>query len=570
MRGVVPPADSRLIAMQFEAAPGLSRLRALKDSFGAATPDLVQAVLDEAARFASGFLAPLNDDGDREGCVLAEGRVRTAPGHREAYDAYVAGGWPTLDQPTGEGGQGLPLALAFAVQEIFDRSCPAFGMLPVPQRSAARLIAAYGDAALKAEWLAPLISGAWAATICISEAEAGSDVGRLRTRAEPTSDGEWAITGEKCWISFGDHDLTRRIGHCLLARTAGADGLSLFLVPDRIGPDRIGEARNGVVVRRIEEKMGLHASPTCALGFEGARGRLIGTEGRGLQQMFVMITNMRLATGAQGLAIAAGAADLALAYARERRQGGNGGAPVPIHRHADVQRILLEQAAKVEVLRGLLLATANLGDLAAHEPEEEARKDAAALLQWLLPLVKTTGGEFAFDVASDAVQVLGGAGYTREWPAEQMLRDARVLTIFEGTTGIQALDLLHRRLGGDRRGLRAFLAQAREDAAAQEGARALLPVLDLLEDAAQRLAQMPDPRAAEAGATAFLHLAALAATGWIAARLTAIAGAGPEAERLRAAGRHWLTLIPARAAACHAESTQGLVLIEEFANIDAG
>ncbi|HKR25568.1 MAG TPA: acyl-CoA dehydrogenase family protein [Allosphingosinicella sp.] len=563
MRGVVPRANTRLLAMQFEAAPGLARLRALKESFGAATPDLVQAVLDEAARFASDFLAPLNEVGDREGCALVGGRVRTPPGHREAYEAYVAGGWPTLDQPIAEGGQGLPLALAFAVQELFDRDCPAFGMLPVPQRSAARLIAAHGDAQMKAEWLSPLASGAWAATICISEAEAGSDVGRLRTRAEPLGNGEWAITGEKTWISFGDHDLAARIGHCLLARTATADGLSLFLVPDRFG-----EARNGVVVRRIEEKLGLHASPTCALGFEAARGRLIGAEGRGLQQMFVMITNMRLATGAQGLAIAAGAADLALAYARERRQGGGAAGPIPINRHADVQRMLLQQAAKVEVLRGLLLAAANLGDLAACETQEEERKDAAALLQWLLPLVKTTGGEFAFDVASDAVQVLGGAGYTREWPAEQMLRDARVLTIFEGTTGMQALDLLHRRLRGDRRGLRVFLARARKDAAANAAAGQLLSTLDLLEDAAERLAEMPHP-AAEAGATAFLQLAALAATGWIAARLAGLDEVGHEAERLRAAGRHWLAQMSARAAVWHAQSTAGLALIEGFAAIDA-
>ena len=386
---------------------------------------------------------------------------------------------------------------------------------------------------------------------------------RVRTRAEPLGDGEWAITGEKNWISFGDHDLAPRIGHCLLARTVTAEGLSLFLVPDRFG-----EARNGVIVRRIEEKMGLHASPTCALGFEGARGRLIGTEGRGLQQMFVMITNMRLATGAQGLATASGAADLALAYARERRQGGRGSAPVPINRHADVQRLLLEQAAKVEVLRGLLLAAANLGDLAACEPDEEAREDAAALLQWLLPLVKTTGGEFAFEVASDAVQILGGAGYTREWPVEQMLRDARVLTIFEGTTGIQALDLLHRRLRGDRRGLRVFLARARADAAASGAARDLLPTLEMLEDAAEQLVAMSDPRAADAGATAFLHLAALAATGWIAARLVAVEGSDQEAERLRAVGRHWLALTPARAASCHAESVAGLALVEAFAAID--
>ncbi|HKT84683.1 MAG TPA: acyl-CoA dehydrogenase family protein [Novosphingobium sp.] len=563
MRGVVPPADSRLIAIQFEAAPGLSRLRALKESFGVATPDLVEAVLDEAARFSSGFLAPLNDIGDRQGCALIDGRVRTPAGHREAYDAYVAGGWTTLDQPVDRGGQGLPLSLAFAVQEIFDRGCPAFGMLPVPQRSAARLIAAFGDAAMKAEWLEPLIAGEWAATICISEADAGSDLGRLRTRAERLGDGEWAITGEKNWISFGDHDLTARIGHCLLARTAGVEGLSLFLVPDSFG-----EERNGVVVRRIEEKLGLHVSPTCALGFEGARGHLIGTEGRGLQQMFVMITNMRLATGAQGLAIAAGAADLALAYARDRRQGGSPN-PVPINRHPDVQRMLLEQAAKVEVLRGLLLAAANYGDLGACEPDEGARKDAAALLQWLLPLVKTTGGEFAFEVASDAVQVLGGAGYTREWPAEQMLRDARVLTIFEGTTGIQALDLLHRRLHGDRRGLRTFLALARKDAVSAQAGGALLPVLDLLEDAAERLIATADPRAAEAGATAFLHLAALAATGWIAARLVAIEDSSREAERLRAAGRHWLTLLLPRARAHHAESLAGLDLLEGFEQIDA-
>jgi 3-(methylthio)propanoyl-CoA dehydrogenase len=301
MRAPFPPADAALIARHFEIAPGIDRVRALCPSFAAATPDTVLAIFEEATKFATAHLVQLNDVGDAQGCHVENGRVRTPPGHKAAWDAFVAGGWSTLDHPEDIGGQGLPLALAAAVQEIFDRACPAFGMLPVPQRSAAKLIAAWADAATRAEWLARLVAGEWGATICISEVEAGSDAGRIRTQAEPNPDGSWSVTGEKCWISFGDHDLTSRIGHCLLARTpgaaAGGAGLSLFLVPDSIdGPDG-ASVRNAIHIRRIEEKMGLHASPTCALGFEGARAVMLGSEGRGLAQMFVMITNMRLSTG---------------------------------------------------------------------------------------------------------------------------------------------------------------------------------------------------------------------------------------------------------------------------------
>jgi len=268
-----------------------------------------------------------------------------------------------------------------------------------------------------------------------------------------------------------------------------------------------------------------------------------------------MITNMRLATGAQGLGIASGAADLALGYAQDRRQGGQGPRPVAIAEHADVQRMLLDQAAKVEVLRGLVIAASNQADLAAHESDADAREDASALLQWLLPIVKTTGGEFAFDVASDAIQVLGGAGYTRDWPAEHSLRDARVLTIFEGTTGIQALDIVHRRVRrGDRRGLTRFVALARA-----EGDARLTETLDLLVDAAAKLTAEEDAVAVDSGATAFLHLAQSAATGWIAARLAKL-----DHKRLAAAGAHWLAGLTNRARLAHADAVRGKATVEGF------
>jgi alkylation response protein AidB-like acyl-CoA dehydrogenase len=557
VRAPPPPADPALIAAQYEAAPGTQRLRELKDSFAAASPETVVAILEEAVKLASDHLVALNDVGDAQGCILVDGRVKTAPGHREAWAAFADGGWPTLDLPEEEGGQGLPAALAFSVQEVLDRACPAFGMIPVPTRSAARMIHAFASEELRAEWMPKLASGEWVASICISEVDAGSDVMRMRTRATPDGDGSWSITGEKQWISFGDHDLAPRIGHCILAKTATAEGLSLFLLPDSIDG-----ARQPIVVRRLEEKMGLHASPTCAMGFEGAKAWLIGEEGRGLQQMFVMITNMRLATGAQGLGIASGAADVALNYAAERRQGGRGATPVTIDNHADVQRMLLDMAARVETLRGLVIAAANQVDLANHETDPQAKADAAALLQWLLPIVKTSGGDVAFEVSSAAIQVLGGAGYTREWPVEQCLRDARVLTIFEGTSGIQALDIVHRRVRRDGSGLACFLKAARADCAAGDS---LAQVLDLLEHGAASIAAEQDPGAVDGGATAFLRLAQLAASGWIAARLAGLDSGVPAQARLVAAGRHWLAGLPTRAALAHAESRLGGAMIEGFA-----
>jgi 3-(methylthio)propanoyl-CoA dehydrogenase len=524
-------------------------VRALKPSFAAATQETVEQIVSEAAKFADRYLAPLNEAADATGCRLEGGRVKTALGHRESWEAYVSAGWPTLDQPESRDGQCLPLILAAAVQEMLDRACPAFGMLPVPQRAASKLIEAYADDATQTEWLPKLASGEWGATICISESDAGSDAGRMKTMAKPLGDGRWSISGEKCWISFGDHDLTPRIGHCVLARTPdglpGGAGISLFLVPCG---DEQGDA---VSVRRIEHKMGLHGSPTCALGFDNAIGVMLGAEGRGLSQMFVMITQMRIAVGVMGLGIASASADLALHYAEERIQGSG----LVIAEHADVQRQLLEMVSRVEVLRGLVFAVANLAEICGGDSQ------AQSLLQWLLPIVKTVGADTAFDVASSAVQVLGGAGYTHEWPAEQAVRDARVLAIFEGTTGIQALDLVHRRLlRGD--GLAAFIDVARkgEDAGLQK-------CLDLLEDAATKLRAMTDAREIDAGATAFLNLAGLAATGWIAARLITAEGEAPATKKMRAAGRYWLNRIAARAVPLHSEAIAGAKSLAEFGAI---
>jgi alkylation response protein AidB-like acyl-CoA dehydrogenase len=546
-------------------------LRGLRDSFALAAQSAVREVIEEAAKFADKYLAPLNSVADIEGCRIDGGRVRTASGHGQAWAAFVDAGWPSLDQPAEFGGQDLPLALATAVQQLFDRGCVAFGMLTVTQRSAAKLLATHGNRTIQEEWLPSLISGRWGATICISEPDAGSDVARIRTLARPDGDGGWHVTGEKCWISYGDHDLTPRIAHCLLARTPESSALSLFLVPNTL-IDAADTVPNGVVVRRVEHKLGLHGSPTCALGFENAKAWLIGTEGRGLSQLFVMIANMRLAVGTQGLSVASGAADTALAYAHERRQGGRAdAAPRPIIEHADVQRLLLGMLARVEVLRGLAFAIANQVDLAHYHPNESARQDAAALVSWLLPLFKTFGGDTAFDVSSDSIQVLGGAGYTREWPFEQALRDARVFTIYEGTTGIQALDLLHRRLWREKgRGLNLFLSAARADAAECPRPEALnaLQCLDLLEDAAAKLSGLDGaPREAEAGATAFLQLGILAAAAWIAVRLATLDGADDASRRLVGSARYWLSDLTARAELQHALALTGasrLSLIDEF------
>ena len=540
-RAPTPVIDTAPLIAHLQAIPQFDHLRTLDPAFGEATDETILAILDEAASFAADRVEALAVAGEIDPPVCRDGAVRTNALHKEVWQEFADAGWITLDLPEALGGQGLPLVVAVAVQEIFDRHSAAFGMMAVSARSAARLINAWADASLAEEWVPRLLAGEWAATICISESGAGSDAMRMTTTGRQRADGSWRVTGEKQWISFGGHDLTKRIGHCLLARTEGEKGLSLFLVPDRLGD---GTA-NGVYVRSIEHKLGLHVSPTCAMGFEDAEAILLGQEGRGLAQMFTMITNMRISTGAMGLGIASGPADIALAYAKERRQGGRGPQPVPIIEHADVQRQVLDLHSRLEMARGLVYHACVIADIARNTPDDAERQRLDGLAQFLLPIVKTLGGDTAFSSADGAIQVLGGAGYTADWPVEQALRDARVLSVFEGTTGIQALDLLHRRVWKDGgAGLHAMLEDAERLMAGEADIDAATAAGDVFSILRSTTATLQDrggtPRAAEAGATAFLYLATHAALCWTALRLLAADGGNPVMDRLQALARYHL------------------------------
>lgn len=523
------------VAALLAATPGWQRLGEIAD-----IPDgeTVAALVAESAKIAESVVAPLNLPTDRTGCRIADGRVVTPDGYRAAYRAVGAAGMLGLEIDEAHGGQGLPIALQAACGPFFEGACPAFMMLAGSSRAAAHLLAAVADTDVADTWIPRLVSGEWGATICISEPDAGSDVGRIRTRAVEESDGAWRVTGQKIWISFGDHDVTDRIGHCLLARTGdgvGTRGLSLFLVPDTLDDG----SRNGVGVSRIEEKLGLHGSPTCALGFDGARGILLGEAGRGLPQLFAMIEQMRLLTACQGLGVAVRVTDIAFAYAKERRQGGPADdMPVAIVEHADVRRQLLAMDARTEILRAAILELGASMDLARRETDEDARADAAAFVAWALPMAKTFGAETGFDLSSAAIQVLGGAGYTREWPVEQALRDTRVLAIYEGTSGIQAIDFLMRRLWREKgRGLTVFLTRAAAeieacraiDADAAAAAERVVSGFERLSSTMMGLED--DPRQGEAGALAYLKAGWSAVSAWMAARLIV---AGTDDPRLAA------------------------------------
>ncbi|MEQ9814905.1 MAG: acyl-CoA dehydrogenase family protein [Azospirillaceae bacterium] len=493
--------------------------------------ETLTAVLGEAAKLAESAVAPLNQVADRQSARLRDGRVTLPAGFRAAYDALAAGGWLALEQTDALGGQGLPLTLFAATDPLFERACPAFMMAAGGSRAAARLLTTHGDPAIRADWVPALLKGERCATICISEPDAGSDVGRIRTRGRRRPDGGWRITGEKIWISFGDHDMCERIGHCLLARTndqPGTRGLSLFLV----------ERGPGVTTQRIEEKLGLHGSPTCALAFADAPAMLIGKEGRGLAQLFTMIRHMRLTVACQGLGVALGAWHAAVAYASERRQGGDPARPaVPIAGHPDVRRQLLEMGSAIDLFRLALLETATAADLGEGDDDG----DPARLCGLLLPLIKTFGAELAFDTANRAIQVLGGAGYTRDHPVEQALRDARVFAIYEGTTGIQAQDFLLRQcLADDGAALAILLDRAR----AECGSQALASlILDRFEAFMQTVAAQTDRRRLLAMAEPVMRAAWVAVQAWLAVR---IAGT-PEARLFLATAPRQLALQIARA-----------------------
>lgn len=565
---------AEVIQHHIELVPGYESVRQALGSEIDVGPDTLREVLGAAAKFAEERLVEANHVGDRQGCRFENGRVLTPDSYKPVWKELTTNGWNSVDQPAEYEGQGLPSFVNAGCRELFDRACMALGMLTGPTRAATLLLQEYAPAEIKDEWIPRFVAGEWSATICISEADAGSDVGRIRTRAVQDADGAWSVTGEKMWISFGDNDLVQRIGHLLLARTpdapTGTGGLSLFLVPNKI-QDATGQwVANGVQPRRIEEKLGLHGSPTCAIGFEGARGYLLGKQHRGLPQMFVMIQGMRLMVAIEGVGMSFGAEQTALRFAAERKQGGHPGQPaVLINQHVDIQRQLLAMAARVEVLRGMVYELALRID--AERCGAASSEQHANVTQWLLPIAKASCAEAAFEVPSAAIQVLGGGGYTREWPCEQWLRDARMMSIAEGSTGIQALDLLHRRLWRDEgRTLDDFIATVRAELAEGDAAAAapVARVLARLDNVGKHfLASRSQSREAEVGAVGFLQLAMLAATGWIAARLVTKAQDNPIGKRLAAAARYWLSDIDARAAFQENEALAGADRLVEFANL---
>ena len=438
---------------------GLDRLARLP-GYEEATPDLVDAVLEEAARLAADVVAPLDVVGDHEHAVLRDGSVRMPTGFKEAYAEYRDGGWNALPFDPEHGGQGLPWVVAMAVQEMWQSASMAFGLCPMLNLGAVELIQAHGSEAQKAFWLPKMISGEWTGTMNLTESQAGSDLAAVRTRAVP--DGNlYRITGQKIFITYGDHDLAENVVHMVLARTPdappGVKGISLFLVPKYLthATGGIGEL-NDVRIVSLEDKLGIHASPTCVMAFGdngGAIGELVGEENHGLQYMFTMMNNARLSVGLQGVAVAERAYQQARDYAQTRVQGRDltapGGSPVTIIHHPDVRRMLLDMKARTEAMRALIFHTAKELDTAKHHPDEDVRAAAQAQVDLLTPVAKAWCSDGGVEVASLGVQVHGGMGYVEESGAPQFYRDARIAPIYEGTNGVQAADLVFRKVARD-------------------------------------------------------------------------------------------------------------------------
>ncbi len=432
---------------------------ALLPGYEAASADLVAAILGQAAKLAETVLAPLNQPADRIGSVLENGVVRTPPGFHEAYAHYVEGGWNGLTGDPEYDGQGLPFALAAPVSEMWNSACMSFALCPLLSMAAVELLQAYGTDEQKRRYLGKLVSGEWTGTMNLTEPQAGSDLGALTTRAVASGD-HYRLTGQKIFITYGDHDLAPNIVHAVLARTPGAPpgsrGLSLFLVPKFLLDDAGGPGqRNAVRTLSLEHKLGIHASPTCVLAYEDAVGWRIGEENRGLEYMFTMMNNARLNIGVQGLAIAERAYQQARDFARVRVQGQPlGGAanagPSPIIHHPDVRRMLLWMRAATEAMRSLAYYAAAMIDRGRRDPDKSERFRAQRRADLLIPVVKAWCTDLAVVVASTGIQVHGGMGYIEETGAAQYLRDARITPIYEGTNGIQAGDLVGRKLARDR------------------------------------------------------------------------------------------------------------------------
>ncbi|HTH27243.1 MAG TPA: acyl-CoA dehydrogenase C-terminal domain-containing protein, partial [Sphingobium sp.] len=514
--------------------------------FEGASADIIAAILEEAGKFAAERLFPLNRSGDAQGCTRqADGSVTTPDGFREAYADLVAGGWTTLGAPVAYGGQGLPMVLSTAVSEYLNAANQAFAMYAGLTSGAIEAILAVGSEAQKGLYVPPMVAGRWTGTMNLTEPQCGTDLGLIKTRAEPCADGSHAITGSKIFISAGEHDLAENIIHLVLAKTpgapAGSKGISLFIVPKYlVGADGTVGDRNALSCGAIEHKMGIHGNATCAMNYDGATGWLLGEENKGLAAMFVMMNAARLGVGLQGLGQAEVAYQNAACYAAERRQGRALTGPAEPEQpadlllvHPDVRRMLMESKALTEGLRALCLWGALQSDLAHHAPTPEERQAADDLLSLLTPVIKGFGTDKGFDVTVMAQQIFGGHGYITEVGVEQYVRDARIAMIYEGANGVQAMDLVGRKLalnGG--RAIQLFFATVAEEIAATRAEPRLAPLAVALEKANGQLQAatmwlmqnaMTNPENAGAAAYAYMHMTGIVAVGLMWLRMAGAA-----------------------------------------------
>ena len=539
-----PTRDTRFVVNELLDLASYGNL----PGFESATPDMIDTVINEAGKFCSEVLHPLNQVGDEQGCTRHDdGSVTTPEGFKEAFAQYVESGWGTIASPEEFGGQGMPHVMGFVVEEFMATSNMAFAMYPGLTTGAIAALIAAGTEEQKAMYVPNMVSGKWLGTMNLTEPHCGTDLGMIRTKAEPAADGSYEITGTKIFISAGEHDLTENIIHLVLAKTPGAPdsskGISLFVVPKFLVNEdgSLGE-RNAVSCGSIEHKMGINGNATCLLNYDGAKGWMVGEENKGLAAMFVMMNAARLGVGIQGLAQSEISYQNGVTYALDRRQGRALTGPAepeakadPIFVHPDVRRMLMDAKAFNEGMRALCLWGALLVDLSHKAQTEEERTQADQLIGLMTPVIKGYGTDKGYEFATNMQQVYGGHGYVKEWGMEQFVRDARIAMIYEGTNGVQAMDLCGRKLaskGGA--AIQAFFKMIGEEIADAKTDEGLAPMAEKLEKALgeQQAATMwfmqnamQNPNHLGAGAHHYMHLMGIVTIGLMWLRMAKVSQA---------------------------------------------